>query len=775
MIEGGNLSVTATANPGYAFASWTVDGVANTSTDNPYTFSSVTTDHTIAAVYNAMHSISFNVASENKGTSTVGPVTQYANIENKWTAPQNYYTAKEGYTLTAWNDGENNYVPGTEYTLAGNITVTPVYTANTVTLADFTTETTVSWPLSTDGGAPSLASEGNTQYYVQRATIAGNTVDIPIFVDTQKGAGISEKKGKFVSSATNCQVNAGTVFKIPASKNMVVKYIFSQTTAVGNVGFTDDIDNLGGDGTALTKPTVISSDKKTITYTYTGTANYLYMVDIAGGKYPTNITVTYPEKATKCATPTITINDFSFENKGYKVTISSEETLQVSVDDAAYEVQTSPYVTYVTTTTNFKAKATGGGLEDSDVAELNVTNTFDPAKPYVAWVYTKGYGSASYAFATDPMVTVLKADYNVVEVNYGADTTPSTDLSNADLIVCTEAMSGNKTMSNGMKAFAGVTPMIGLKAFNYTKGRWSWGTPANPDPSVNAFTPKSEYYKLLNGVTFESDGTIKLATAGSGNVVQTVEFGTTDCTAPTGNTILGTIGDNDAKAVMYLSNKFFGLGLSSDCWSTYTENATTIIKNAAAMLISGEALDTKVMKVTSAGYATVVTEENTDFDAMGITAYKATVSADKSSIDLAAVTEAPANTPLVIKAAEGLYEIKAAASTPAAIGDNDLMAGPLTDSDGTNYYVLGQEGAKVGFGLLASGVALPATKAYIPASKFSDGARNFYAFTESETTGIDTVDAQLTIGNSVYNLNGQRIAQPTKGLYIVNGRKVVVK
>jgi hypothetical protein len=33
---------------------------------------------------------------------------------------------------------------------------------------------------------------------------------------------------------------------------------------------------------------------------------------------------------------------------------------------------------------------------------------------------------------------------------------------------------------------------------------------------------------------------------------------------------------------------------------------------------------------------------------------------------------------------------------------------------------------------------------------------------------------ELRIEN-VYNLNGQRVAQPNKGLYIVNGKKVVIK
>ncbi len=46
-----------------------------------------------------------------------------------------------------------------------------------------------------------------------------------------------------------------------------------------------------------------------------------------------------------------------------------------------------------------------------------------------------------------------------------------------------------------------------------------------------------------------------------------------------------------------------------------------------------------------------------------------------------------------------------------------------------------------------------------------------------ETTGIKSIEnGQLTIDNSeVYNLAGQRVAQPTKGLYIVNGKKVVIK
>ena len=47
---------------------------------------------------------------------------------------------------------------------------------------------------------------------------------------------------------------------------------------------------------------------------------------------------------------------------------------------------------------------------------------------------------------------------------------------------------------------------------------------------------------------------------------------------------------------------------------------------------------------------------------------------------------------------------------------------------------------------------------------------------EGETTSLREVRGlKADVRGDFYNLNGQRVAQPTKGLYIVNGRKVVIK
>ena len=348
-----------------------------------------------------------------------------------------------------------------------------------------------------------------------------------------------------------------------------------------------------------------------------------------------------------------------------------------------------------------------------------------------------------------------------------------------DLIVCTEAMTGNKNLSNGMKNFVGTTPMIGLKAFNYTKGRWSWGTPSNPSPARKSFTPKSVSYNLLDGVVFESDGTIKLATAESGNVIQTVEFGTTDCTAPEGNTILGTLDGNDAKAVMYTSTKYFGLGLSSDCWATYTNNAITIVKNAAALLIAGEDLTAEgtpntsiVATITTADYATFVPVQKVAVPD-GVEAYIVKAITEKAAI-FEPVSVIPANTPVIIyQNVEADTEVTFEPSNAEA---DDVTLNKLEYSDeaiaANGQYILANGEDGVGFYKAATGT-IAARKAYLPASANA----NFLSFSfDGDATGIEKVEnAAVNANGTMFNLAGQRVAQPTKGLYIVNGKKVVVK
>jgi hypothetical protein len=80
------------------------------------------------------------------------------------------------------------------------------------------------------------------------------------------------------------------------------------------------------------------------------------------------------------------------------------------------------------------------------------------------------------------------------------------------------------------------------------------------------------------------------------------------------------------------------------------------------------------------------------------------------------------------------------------------------------------------FGRVTADVVIPEGKCYL---RLSSGgtARDVLDldFSESETTGISNVNRETINNNRYFNLSGQRVAQPTKGLYIVNGKKVIIK
>ena len=55
------------------------------------------------------------------------------------------------------------------------------------------------------------------------------------------------------------------------------------------------------------------------------------------------------------------------------------------------------------------------------------------------------------------------------------------------------------------------------------------------------------------------------------------------------------------------------------------------------------------------------------------------------------------------------------------------------------------------------------------------GARALTFEFDDNTTAIEAVKTQKIANGEYFNLAGQRVAQPTKGLYIVNGKKVIIK
>ena len=157
----------------------------------------------------------------------------------------------------------------------------------------------------------------------------------------------------------------------------------------------------------------------------------------------------------------------------------------------------------------------------------------------------------------------------------------------------------------------------------------------------------------------------------------------------------------------------------------------------------------------------------------GLKAYVAT-SANASGVTMTSVEDAvPENTPLLLVATAGdTYNVPVAASATAP-ETNFLRKGDgTTVFDGSTYdYILYSDGKfyQIGSGTVAT------NKAYLHLDAAPSGARSLdIVFDDNETTGVNEVKTQKATGE-YFNLAGQRVAQPTKGLYIVNGKKVIIK
>ena len=184
--------------------------------------------------------------------------------------------------------------------------------------------------------------------------------------------------------------------------------------------------------------------------------------------------------------------------------------------------------------------------------------------------------------------------------------------------------------------------------------------------------------------------------------------------------------------------------------------------------------------ITSAGYATYTSNYNLDFtDDLKIKAYVATAVAEEG-VTLTMVTGAvPAGTGLLLAGETDAVSTALEATAPAT----NLLTGlyldqtiAASDAENSKYnYVFGKDGDNIGFFKVGGdGTTLSAGKAHLSTNVNLGTATARLLFVGDETTGINDVQSTKEI-NAIYNLNGVRVAQPTKGLYIINGKKVVVK
>lgn len=131
---------------------------------------------------------------------------------------------------------------------------------------------------------------------------------------------------------------------------------------------------------------------------------------------------------------------------------------------------------------------------------------------------------------------------------------------------------------------------------------------------------------------------------------------------------------------------------------------------------------------------------------------------------------------VVLKSTSGSIPLTPTISASAtSYSDNSLLGTMTSISNPGNAYVLNKKSSGIGFYKLKDTGTIGANKAYLVYSGSGSESREFFGF--NEITGIESIFKSLEpkADGQYYDLQGRSVASPTKGLYIVNGKKVVIR
>lgn len=496
---------------------------------------------------------------------------------------------------------------------------------------------------------------------------------------------------------------------------------------------------------SLTSDGTVTAIKQTPEgYYFTFTAN---SKDLEKYNTTTNNSITVAVTAPKCATPTIYPADGGTFVGSNSVTINTETdgasiyyTLDGTTPTSGSTLYDPANKPTITTTTTVKAIAVKADYDDSDVATAKITK-----------VITSTVNEWDFSNWSDATKTGVQADATNW-YNKEADGDGKLDFTEAGHI----GRSNKNALENGALEYSG-TAVAETDGLKFTAPATSMALMFD-QPNTTIGTYNGNQYIWLYGKN--SKIIIKNVPAGATirMGVETHKTGTGRGVDLSGSSGI-TLTEGVDKPTSYSDNE----------WSVPNGGDITITPNVGGCHIYYITVkkNKEIENVSSFGWSTYITKTAVAFDAN--TAYVIT-NVEGSSITTAAVTSVPANTAVLLKdEGEKTIDPQTSASDP----ETNLLSVCDGNANGTKVpYVLAKDGASAGFKKWTGDIAKLNGRVVLWLDA-EVAARNFFSL--DETTGINKVSQKANTDNQYYNLAGQRVAQPTKGLYIVNGKKVVIK
>lgn len=518
------------------------------------------------------------------------------------------------------------------------------------------------------------------------------------------------------------------------------------------------------------------------------------------------------------------------DKKGVTLNFDSENVLKMDTDEQYAQTVSVTPAAYDGVITYALTANTSDAIIDENTGELLFTTTGIATITATA-PETELYlgNTASYTLTIKTLPTITVSDQTLVYgeqyeptiVGGDVEITAEPNLISVEKGVITAAVVGTATVT--VRTTANDTYAAGEETFNLVVT-----APAGETTAPNAFiTVFEETFSESTGgplVTWggsEANGTLKTdnngwtmtSGAGAGSCAKfgtgsiagsatspsitvasgeayTLTFKTAPWSTDANQTVTvtvtgGTINGNSSTTTSKLTNKEWN---DFEFEVVATSASMTIGFNCSAnrffldeIKLASPIEPTATVSLNKYGLATYCSQYPMDFSStQGYTAWRVTGVSNEGVVSLEKITEA-------IKGGQGvlLYNKNADGVNTSEVtvnfadGDTEYSEaqnkffGTTAPTYVDNEEYLGLSGNKF---VKVNAGTIPAGKALLPVSVLPAGAREltFQFEDDGQTTGISD---QFTVNGekSVYDLQGRKVEKTTKGLYIVNGRKVVVK
>lgn len=418
------------------------------------------------------------------------------------------------------------------------------------------------------------------------------------------------------------------------------------------------------------------------------------------------------------------------------------KTMEVTVETATAEVATAGIVTD-------KLVKTGDGTPNT------TTITTDPAGLVV-----------SYSSSNTSVATV--SDAGVVSAVAGGTAT----------ITATWAAQavGGTNYEAGTESFDVTVYAVEDGVFDFTTLLLKYGTSLTPDN-------KSGQEDYITATSTWTAGDITMAVAGkyrwwsTDGTLRLFESSTITLTAPTGSIITKIVlTGNSSKLKATVASGNYSSSGTTGTW-TGASNSVVFTREgdfqAKTITVTYTDQTSTTVTVSSYEYATASFDSPVVVPAATeATVYAVTGVTTDGEVQLGALAAGtvlgPQKGVIVYKAGGGNVTFSYSNDTPASVTTKLYTYGTIKTTD---YILSVNENDKFGFCHPTAQMDAPAGKAFLPASAVPSSAPFLRI---GGTTRIANAEAEAETGE-YYDLTGRKVEQPQRGIYIVGGKKVMVK